>query len=238
MFRVPLPLTGEGGSGKNNNDGVRLDNTDLSTVNSSITIDGTGASLGSNTAAVSTCSADRPLPPEAQATSASPASAPAAMPACICPKGSLSAVDGNITVGRYQQRQQDFQQSGVRIQSAPVTSRGSGDLLIEGTRGQRSHPAPNNRGVYLVKNITTATDGSLTINGTGGSGTSLNNGVHISGGSTQWTNAAINIMGDALATTSAANNIGVYLQGGVNLRLASEGSEFLDTTRYHSAEIS
>jgi len=183
-----VTITGFGGAGTDSNFGVRTgSSSDITSVDGDITIDGTGSTLstGSNNRGIS-----------AEGTIASTGSAQIA----------LTGTGGAGTSSNH----------GVAT-SFTTSSIASvdGDITIEGT-GSTVSTQINNRGVSLQGTIASTGTGTnaanITITGTGGAGTSFNDGVFTYTTITSGY-GDITIVGNGSTLSTGSSNRGINAQG-------------------------
>lgn len=131
---------------------------------------------------------------------------------------SLTTVNGGITLDANSAATQVADFVGVEANNATIQTTGTGNVLINGKGSEVGDDTASMQGV-LLRNGTSvsstasgATAGTITINGTGGSGTTLNHGVLLADSTTNVTSVdgAISITGTGGAG-SGNFNIGVVV---------------------------
>lgn len=121
---------------------------------------------------------------------------------------SVTTVDGDLTVTGTAAGSASLNR-GVEMFSSNVASTGTGSVSLEGV-GSLSGAGVFNTGTYVANSTVSATTGSLSITGNGGTGSSLNDGVRIQGSSVT-TSGVLSLLGTANANTKGVFNSGVHI---------------------------
>ncbi|MHC4876591.1 MAG: cadherin-like domain-containing protein, partial [Planctomycetota bacterium] len=141
---------------------------------------------------------------------------------------SVTTVDGGITLSANATGNQNADFVGLEVVNATVSTSGDGNIQLLGHASETGNDSTDQYGVYLrdgasvTSGGTGPTAGSITITGTGGSGTSSNHGVYLTGSSTDVSSVdgAVSITGTSLGSTHT--NYGVHLNA--IEKIASTGS--------------
>lgn len=130
---------------------------------------------------------------------------------------SLTTVNGGITLDANSAGTQTADFIGLNANSATIQATGTGNIHLSGYGSETGMDTTDIFGVYLhsgtsvSSTATGSSAGTITIIGTGGSGTSSNHGVYLLGSTTDVTSkdGAVMITGTSLGTTHS--NYGVHL---------------------------
>ena len=209
-----LSITGTGGAGKSNNRGVHVVRSTLtSTGNSDITVVGTGNGTSSRNIGIDLNRAIISAIGVGNISLTGTATSGAAVTGSNN-KGvnlsltQLTANAGDVTLAGFGGSGKSSN-DGLRDTRGTISSTG-GALTINGT-ARPDTLTSNNRGVYLRTTAISAA-GNIAAIGTGGTGTSNNEGVQHNRGSVTSTTGSITITGTAQATTTGSRNTGTQLR--------------------------
>jgi len=234
-----LTITGTGGSGTSLNYGVYLLATTAQSSGSTTTVTGAAHADTSGVLNVGTYLQSSTLSGSVMTVSGTGGGGTTLNQGVRMLSGSIQANNGAASIiGQARATTSGTYNGGVHLQSGSVG--GSNGLTITGTGGTGSslnhgvyllamtasgnagatqltgtaHSSTSgmlNTGVYLQSSQTSGT--TLDVLGTGGGGTTLNQGIRLNGGSAQATGGNASFTGQARSTTSGTSNSGVHMQG-------------------------
>ena len=149
---------------------------------------------------------------------------------------SITTVNGGITLSANATGATTGNFVGLQADNAILQTSGTGNISLTGRGANNSNANPNQHGVYLLNGTsvsstaTGATAGTITIVGTGGTGTSVNMGVFLNGSTTDVTS----VDGDIAITGTGGNgsgggNYGVNMQGDATVQVTNAAMQITGT---------